>query len=268
MNINTNTEVTLYDFLNYEVIGVLLLFICGFTPNDLTYEWVFFVFAFIAGLVFSKLAENAFWIKWTRNPKWIICKGVEIVNKDISIEDDKIVINDYEKSNKYLKDYYRITKEPIYKTIQILETQYRFMENLLLLTVICFFVGASVSDNLRHFLCVDVYSKHVEMLIIVYIVMSLFAYLGCVIKNSCLDNNYHCCIVDLKCVAVLCLTVSFFLGLAVLIMPNSLTCVSLFVMIILGILACKIQLKISTLVIAGAYYLHKTDNQEEKILTN
>ena len=63
MNVNTNTEVTLYDFLNYEVIGVLLLFICGFEPSDTIDNWPFFVVAFIAGLVFSKLAENAFWTK-------------------------------------------------------------------------------------------------------------------------------------------------------------------------------------------------------------
>ncbi len=253
MNVNTNTEVTLYDFLNYEVIGVLLLFICGFTPCDTIYEWVFFIFAFIAGLAFSKLAENAFWTKWTRNPRWAVCLGIEILNKKLDIE-HTVPFSDYS-MNAYYADYYRISKEPIYKTIQILEAQYKFIGNMFLLLVICLCISVFVSDDLSNFLCVEVYRKQGKMLMIVYFIMFFFACVGCVIKEEPRsDSNNYCRKVDLKCANVLLLTISFFLGLIVLMLPNSLFCVSLFTMMMLAFLACKVQLKISTLVIEGAYY--------------
>ena len=254
MNINTNTEVTLYDFLNYEVVGILLLFICGFTPCDTIYEWLFFVFAFIAGLVFSKLAENAIWTKWTRNPKWAIDKG------DKALEETK----EKEWRHLYYINYYKLSKESCYKTIQILEAHYRFVVNLLMLAVVCFSIGAFEPCGLRQFLCMDVYSKRGEMMVIIYGVLLVFACLKEVVDSCSKTNNDIQCEFDTKCASVLLLTITIFLGIIFFILPDSLCCASLFAMSLLGFLAFIIQLKISALVIEGAEYLKRIENENNE----
>ena len=255
MSVNTNTEVTLYDFLNYEVIGVLLL-ICGFTPNDLIYEWAFFVFAFIAGLVFSKLAENAFWIKWTRNPKWAIDKGKK------ALEETK----EKEWRHLYYIKYYKLSKESCYKTIQILEAHYRFVVNLLMLAVVCFSIGAFELCGLKQFLCLEVYSKKGELMVIIYGVLLFFACLKEVVGSCSKTNNNIQCEFDTKCASVLLLTITIFLGIIFFILPDSLCCASLFAISLLGFIAFIIQLKISALVIEGAYYSKMRNNK--KVITD
>lgn len=60
----TEAKFTIYDFLNYEIIGCLILVLYYVSPLMFNSEWMLFVIAFIAGLVIPKLSENAFWFKW------------------------------------------------------------------------------------------------------------------------------------------------------------------------------------------------------------
>lgn len=264
MNVNTNTEVTLYDFLNYEVIGLLLLFICGFTPNDLIYEWLFFVLAFIAGLVFSKLAENAFWTKWTRNPKWAIRKGIEKQNEKLN-DNQKISIYDYSLNN-YYNDYYRVTKEPVYKTIQILEAQYRFVENLFLLSFVCLLIGVVMQKNLNSVIQMQLFEclyEKQKMMIYIYVALFLCVCMRLLVNKCMPDIDCHIeedckkCIIGVLWIITIVLLIAFLSSSYHSELP-SLCYVSFFVMLLFGFLAYKIQLKISTLVIEGAYY-SKTD---------
>lgn len=265
---NTNTEVTLYDFLNYEVIGVLLLFICGFTPNDLIYEWAFFVFAFVAGLVFSKLAENAFWTKWTRNPKWAIRQGIEKLNEKLN-DNQKLSIYDY-LLNDYYNDYYVVTKEPVYKTIQILEAQYRFVGNLVLLSFICLFIcdvkGAGLDSFFQMKLFENVYEKQ-KVMIYVYVVLFLCVCMGLLV-NKCMpdidcyvEESCKKCIMGVLWITTIVLLITFISSSYHSGSP-SLCYVSLFAMLLFGFIAYKIQLKLSTLVIEGAYYSKKIEKQK------
>lgn len=273
MNVNTNTEVTLYDFLNYEVVGVLLLFICGFTPCDTIYEWLFFVFAFIAGLVFSKLAENAFWTKWTRNPNWAINKGMVLFNENIGYK--KYDCDNYTKQD-YYKDYYRITKEPIYKTIQILEAQYRFMENLFLLSFIFLLIVAVMQADLDNVIKMQLFDNLYEkqkMVIYIFVVLFLCVCMGLLVNkcmpdiDCCIEKDFKKCIIGVSWIITIVILIAF-LSSSYHSKSPSICYISLFAMLLFCFLAYKIQLKISTLVIEGAYYSNIIDNQKEKKLIN
>lgn len=116
-------KLTFYDFLTYEVIGVLILVLCSVFPSMFFSEWMFFVIAFIAGFIFSKLSENAFWFKWIRNPECLIIKA----NKDLIRN-----IQDHIKYN-YLSDYYTLSEKKTYDTVRVLEAQFAFVYNLCVL---------------------------------------------------------------------------------------------------------------------------------------
>ena len=264
---NTNTEVSLYDFLNCEIIGVLLLFICGFTPDNMMYKWSFFVYAFIAGLVFSKLAENAFWTRWTRNPVWAIKKGIEAVNRDIELIDEKkIIIDDYMNSmSNYIRDYYQVTKGSNYKIIQILEAQYKFVTNLALLSIVCLFIGVINPTKLNCFVQIELFINPIEkekMLIYVYVVLFFCVCVG-LLMNSCMpkvdiqiEEDCKNCFIGMFWIVIVVLLLLF-----VSFEKYTLCNISLFLILIFSFLARKIQIKISTLVIEGAYYLKKLEKE-------
>lgn len=266
---NTNTEVSLYDFLNCEIIGVLLLFICGFTPDNMMYKWSFFVYAFIAGLVFSKLAENAFWTRWTRNPKWAIKKGIEAVNRDM-VDEKKIKIDDYMKSmSNYIRDYYQVTKGSNYKIIQILEAQYKFVTNLVLLSIVCLFIDVTISKELACFVQLENPVEKEKALIYVYVVLFLCVCMGLLV-NKCMPNLDCCieedgknCIIGVFWIITIVLLIAFISSSYHSESP-SICYVSLFAILLFSFLAYKIQLKISTLVIEGAYYLKELEKEENK----
>ena len=271
---NTNTEISLYDFLNYEVIGTLLLILCNIMPNTLSSFWLFFVFAFIAGLIFSKLAENAFWTKWTRNPKWAIRKGVETLNKHLNINQQ---ISNYS-INEYYRDYYRVSKEPSYKTILVLEAQYRFICNLMIVSLVCFFVclaGFSIDfenpikssfqdDPIK---CCDCCSSPI-LPIDFFIPSFLYAilFLCDIVGFFVVDNNKTDCkfkfdsnIFEDKTIykigRAFLLIVFFLISLCMYCANCKYKAVFLGISVLLLLLSNKIQRKISTLVIEGAYYL-------------
>ena len=259
----------------------MLLFICGFEPSDTIDNWPFFVFAFIAGLVFSKLAENAFWTKWTRNPKWAIRKGVDTLNNSIGYK--KFDSEHYTK-NVYYIEYYCVSKNPIYKTIQILETQYRFVENLILLSIICFVICFCKPCELKQLFCLG--CKSGEAIIGIYSFMILFTFVGCIINKFPLPQKG---MVELRktivsiviySLIIVCLIISNWLHiksffdsfnsvsdldlLSLIRFDTSSSYCFIFAALVLLYLAYKIQLKISTLVIEGAYYSNIIDNQKER----
>ena len=261
---NTNTEVSLYDFLNCEIIGVLLLFICGFTPENMGYKWSFFVFAFIAGLAFSKLAENTFWTRWTRNPKWAIKKGIEAVNRDIEQDEEMIIIDDYMKSmGNYIRDYYQVTKGSNYKIIQILEAQYKFITNLVLLSILCLFIGVTIPQKLDCFVQLELFINPIEKeKVLIYVYAALF-FCVCIglLMNRCMpkvdlhiEEDCKNCLIGMFWIVVVVL-----LFLFVSFEEYTVCSISLFLILIFGFLASKIQIKISTLVIEGGYYFEKIE---------
>lgn len=113
------TTLTLYDFLNYVVIGALMLLTCNIKPNTIN-EWLYFVLAYIVGLIIVKLHENTFWYSCVRNPRHLI----ESAEKELD--------NNKKDKNSYLKNYYRIFGDKVATNIRILEAQFAFVMNLMI----------------------------------------------------------------------------------------------------------------------------------------
>ena len=280
MNLNTNTEVTLYDFLNYEVIGGLLLLLCNIMPNTLSPSWLFFVFAFIAGLVFSKLVENAFWTKWTRNPEWAIRKGVETLNKYLNDNQQRYSYS----INEYYRDYYRVSKEPSYKTILILEAQYRFICNLLTISLLCFFAClVRLSIDFENLIKVSLLITQIDAEIIVHypsVNFSLLYFLYGILlfcdivglfvidKNNMIDcelkfdPNISEDKIIYKIGRAFLLIVFFLISFCMFSGNCENKAIFLGVSVLLLLLSNKTQRKISTLVIEGAYYLKELEKEE------
>lgn len=286
---NTNTEISLFDFLNYEIIGTLLLLLCNIMPNTLSPSWLFFVFAFIAGLIFSKLAENAFWTRWTRNPKCLLIEA----KLDTRQSRRKRVLKNY------YKDYYRLSRNATYKTVLILEAQYSFLYNLWLLLILYLIMIYYSEDSMIQFIesikcgtfsidcckCCHVASNgcltsiNFVPLIVVYLVMLFFDILGWISCECFCDNNIKNQVIkstrkdneELKFIVRALYTLLFML-VAVLIYQNinlnnpiSIFKWTLYALITtIPYIAYKIQLKISTLVIEGAYYLKELEKEENK----
>ena len=112
---------SLFDFLNYEVIGYLMLRICNIPAQD--DNWLYFVVAYIVGLIVVKLNEKAPWTLVLRNNNYFI-KGKNNLNNT--------------KDNEYYKQYYHVLGEKVGNTISILEAQYAFVWNLLFVVVVYF----------------------------------------------------------------------------------------------------------------------------------
>lgn len=278
MNINTNTEVTLYDFLNYEVIGVLMLFLCNITPQTISPNWLFFVYAFIEGFVFSKLVENSFWTKFTRNPKCIIKnarKKVFCAKKDGCL-------------NRYYKSYYRISKIETYKTIQILEAQYTFVHNLLIVCIVYYIVVRFSRDYFNELFvsnesiglcscCKQCVMKNTIpntinlMPIIVSNIILLFC---CIFKwiscfGTCIKRKQEKEEKEQSCLLIKAMFALVVLVFTVLMIRDNnnhtfdvFICGLSFLIILLPFLAYNIQLKISILVIEGAHYLKELEKEE------
>ena len=276
--LNTNTEVTLYDFLNYEVIGVLMLFLCKITPQTISLTWLFFVFAFIEGFVFSKLVENSFWTKYTRNSPCLIKKARKIVHQT----------KKNRRLKSYYKSYYSISKNGTYKTVQILEAQYAFVHNLFFVCiaylVVAWFHTDYFDDNIvglcnccKQCVVNDSATDSINLMpIIVSNVILLFC---CILKwISCpclcerknrkkrkrMDKEKEQNRILIKATFALVVVIFFFFiirGINKSTIIDVVKWVLLLLLIILPFLAYRIQLKISTLVIEGGYYLK---NQEDK----
>ena len=132
---------SLFDFLNYEVIGYLMLRICGFAPCQRICncascqdgDWLFYVIAYIVGLVIVKLNEKTPWSECMRNNRCFIEKGNGALRKlKCGIEEDNM------KKYQYYKKYYHVLGDRVGNTISILESQYAFVWNLLFVVVVYF----------------------------------------------------------------------------------------------------------------------------------
>lgn len=119
-----NTSLSLYDFLSHVVIGVVILMLCNIAPDTLGSSWMFGGCAYIAGFVFSKLNESAFWSAYTRNPKFLIENAYANLNN----------LNCKDKS--YYKAYYNYSQRSYFSTITILEAQYSFIYNLSVISIL------------------------------------------------------------------------------------------------------------------------------------
>lgn len=115
------TTLTLYDFLNYVVIGALMLLTCNIKPNTIN-EWLYFVLAYIVGLIIVKLHENTIWYSCFRNPKCLIENG----KRELTRTKSNPVLN------QYYKEYYNLLGDKTSRTITILEAQFAFVLNLLI----------------------------------------------------------------------------------------------------------------------------------------
>ena len=122
-----STSLTLYDFLNYEVIGAFMLLACNVSPNTID-SWMFFVCAFMVGLIVSKLNEESIWGRCSRNPKCLIKKAKEKLEKT---KDDA-------EKNKYYEAYYRVLGDKVKDSIRILEAHFAFVRNLIVVDIVYF----------------------------------------------------------------------------------------------------------------------------------
>ena len=119
---------SLFDFLNYEVIGYLMLRICNIPTQD--DNWFYFVVAYIVGLIVVKLNEKTPWSECMRNNRCFILKGNKTLN---NLNNGKDV--DHVKYQYYRK-YYHILGSKAGNTISILESQYAFVWNLLVVLIV------------------------------------------------------------------------------------------------------------------------------------
>lgn len=115
-----NTSLSLYDFLSHVVIGVVILMLCNISPDTLGSSWMFGGCAYIAGFVFSKLNESAFWTICTRNPEILIYNAKKELQ---NIKDDSAM-------HEYYRAYYNFSQRKHFSVITILEAQYSFFYNL------------------------------------------------------------------------------------------------------------------------------------------
>lgn len=252
---NASTSLSLYDFLNCEVIGILILLLCGIFPETSLF---YFISAYIVGLVFSKLSENAFWTVWTRNPKKIIDKA----NQEFAKTQKDVTFNGY------YKNYYNISRERCFNNIQILEAQYAFVYNLFLVNIIYLLTSCFSPDYFKSILHVEIHDKNVCIVIIstIYLFLFLFALIKVLYPFRQNVDSYKYSIalfLILLLFVVMCVIITIFklCNLCNYTAPlYSAYTVMIVLIFALPLLLYMIQCKISILVVEGNHYLNEINN--------
>lgn len=275
---NLTSKLSLYDTLTYEVIGCILLFSCHISPATFeAFPWIFFILAFIAGFIFSKLNENGPFFHMIRNSKYFIVKARNKLDSINPIDDN------------YYRDYYCLCEKKTFSTIKLLEAHIAFFFNiailifaLLLIRVICPDYYNDTISSLLHYkkygcfcnpIIVNNIQPSISLPIIIISVQVVLLYIKCLcfkclcqkqessIQKKCdittIDKEKNECRTNRLCFAF------FFISLAAIIISlifRSDWSFMVLLCILLIYLVVKIQSKISYLVVEGAHYTSNINN--------
>jgi hypothetical protein len=290
----SSVKITLYDFLNYIVIGVLSLLICNLTPDKILPIWLYLIIALLSGFIFAKLSENAFWYKWIRNTDCFILKA----NKEIIIVKSRIY------QNSYIKDYYTLSGTKTFNTITILEAQFAFVYNLIVLLFLYSILNFntissitldSISFNFSKasYCCGTIQNTTIPFnsfkpLIKVHLLLLICSFIKIICSNiklavKCSQNERKegtqsnlkntTTIVCNKCckagfnylIAGTIITIIIYALVKINGNSNPLLLYIIIALILLAVIAYHLQKKISYMVVEGAYYNRKLSNNSKII---
>lgn len=261
------TTLTLYDFLNYEIIGALMLLACNVKP-DMINSWLYFLFAYVVGIIIVKLNENTIWSSLMRNPECII----------LMAKDNLTSTKNKPSLDSYFRDYYRVFEGKISDNIRTLEAQYAFVWNLIV--PVCTYVFSFIcKGGCSHMIkigkndvqiCLFPIALTASILIIGNVISFIKEQYYLCVSNKAkrIQNNCKCKCFWLVCgPLILCVIEAVFLiylygssfssGNTNLIEQRIIgTTLGMFLFLLPYIAYC-IQKKISTLVVEGAHYLQK-----------
>lgn len=257
-----NTNLTLYDFLNYEVVGVLMLLACNIKPNTID-TWLFFIFAYIVGLIVSKLNENCIWSKCLRNPQCLIDEAERDL-ENIKTEPNK---------SRYYISYYRIFGNKVSDNIRILEAQYAFVWNLIIPTIVYVVMFAYCSERLNNIFNTTQNNICICPLAITIVILGIASVLTTIIENQRENVGQNCC---MGCGYLLLIIISCLIFIAYCLCKQCIDTIKneditqqrigatlALLTVLLPYLAYRIQKKIAILVVEGGEYLHKTKKNND-----
>lgn len=261
IKMDITSKLSLFDLLVYEAIGCMLLFMSGMMPIDFgKYSWLFYILAYVAGLIFAKLNENGPLFLLLRNNSYIITTTKNELDETTLIE------------RLYIQRYYNLSEKKSFKTIQILEVQIAFLFNISILFFIAFilikltpeythrviFKYTHSQENIISINCcckqntINIIDSFSTLLKIYAIQFAITILNRCFfIKNKKLYKYLSTIIYKYKSFIIVFLLISI---LILIFFGN--TCLSLISFSIITLYICYIiQCKISYLVLEGGYYI-------------
>ena len=264
-----NITLSLFDFLNFEVIGYLMLRICNIVPKN-DGDWLFYVIAYIVGLVVVKLNEKTPWSECMRNNRCFISKGNKSLRELKSKKDA-----DNTRKYQYYKKYYHVLGDRVGNNISILEAQYAFVWNLLVVLIVCS-IEYLVNVNDDGKVCIQsLFHAEKNLFPLYHLIFALFVI--CLVwsfirkkfvKNACCWREL-CCMV-LGTGKVLCVTfaiVVFCFSSMGSGCSKPIGYLLSALLVIIPFIAFSIQSKISELIIENDYFFTEMEN-DKNIETN
>lgn len=262
-----NITLSLFDFLNYEVIGYLMLRICNIVPKN-DGDWLFYVIAYIVGLVVVKLNEKTPWSECMRNNRCFISKGNKSLRELKSKKDA-----DNTRKYQYYKKYYHVLGDRVGNTISILESQYAFVWNLLVVLIVYsveyLVCGKDMNSLFPLFHLKSSLSPLFYLIFVLFVICLVWKFIKTkFVKNACCWREL-CCMV-LGTGKVLCVT------LAIVVFCFSsmgsgcskpIGYLLSALLVIIPFIAFSIQSKISELIIENDHFLTEMEN-DKKTETN
>lgn len=263
---------SLFDFLNYEVIGYLMLRICGFAPCQRICncascqdgDWLFYVIAYIVGLVIVKLNEKTPWSECMRNNRCFIEKGNGALRKlKCGIEEDNM------KKYQYYKKYYHVLGDRVGNTISILESQYAFVWNLLVVLIV-YSVEYLVCDKDMNSLFPLFHLKSslsplFYLILVLFVICLVWKFIKTkFVKNACCWRELCCMVLGTsKILCAIFAIVIFCFSPMNTKDPVSIGYLLSALLVIIPFIAFSIQSKISELVIENDHFLSEMEKDKK-----
>ena len=244
-----------------------MLRICNIVPKN-DGDWLFYVIAYIVGLVVVKLNEKTPWSECMRNNRCFISKGNKSLRELKSKKDA-----DNTRKYQYYKKYYHVLGDRVGNTISILESQYAFVWNLLVVLIVYsveyLVCGKDMNSLFLLFHLKSSLSPLFYLIFVLFVICLVWKFIKTkFVKNACCWRELCCMVLGTS--KILCVTFAIVVFCFSSMDSNNSTSIGYLLsalLVIIPFIAFSVQSKISELIIENDHFLTEMEN-DKKTETN